>query len=203
MHESVRISVTQHRPLTVCEDQHIFTWWSFKLWIFLIRSHCRVCLHSSQRPLIRIIIIILLLLWPSVEKKHFVSWNSEVLLFSCVIVHGGMQAEHKTTKPKEKGDNGGTALRGLVQFPAEGTNLRIEQTNLIRLTQPLNMSEISLKRWLTVLHFSMSVLISGLTFSIRSTRLPLLFIIPPGITNTLVPVTGRQREEGERVSNVI
>lgn len=40
----------------------------------------------------------------------------------------------------------------------------------------------------------MSVLISGLTFSIRSTRFALLFIIPPGMTKTLVPVTetGRQ-----------
>lgn len=42
---------------------------------------------------------------------------------------------------------------------------------------------------LTVLHFSMRVLISGFTFSIRSTSLPLLFIMPPGMTNTLVPDT--------------
>lgn len=42
---------------------------------------------------------------------------------------------------------------------------------------------------LTVLHFSISVLISGLTFSIRSTRVALLFIIPPGMTKTLVPPT--------------
>lgn len=42
---------------------------------------------------------------------------------------------------------------------------------------------------LTVLHFSISVLISGLTFSIRSTRFALLFIIPPGMTKTLVPPT--------------
>lgn len=43
---------------------------------------------------------------------------------------------------------------------------------------------------LTVLHFSISVLISGLTFSMRSTRFALLFIIPPGMTKTLVPATG-------------
>lgn len=41
----------------------------------------------------------------------------------------------------------------------------------------------------TVLHFSMRVRISGLTLSIRSTSLPLLFIIPPGIIYTLVPPT--------------
>lgn len=44
---------------------------------------------------------------------------------------------------------------------------------------------------LTVLHFSISVLISGLTFSISSTRLALLFIIPPGMTKTLVPPTDK------------
>lgn len=44
---------------------------------------------------------------------------------------------------------------------------------------------------LTVLHFSISVLISGLTFSIRSTRFALLFIIPPGMTKTLVPPTDK------------
>lgn len=44
---------------------------------------------------------------------------------------------------------------------------------------------------LTVLHFSTSVLISGLTFSIRSTRFALLFIIPPGMTKTLVPPTDK------------
>lgn len=42
-----------------------------------------------------------------------------------------------------------------------------------------------------MLHFSISVLISGLTFSIRSTRFALLFIIPPGMTNTLVPPTDK------------
>lgn len=44
----------------------------------------------------------------------------------------------------------------------------------------------------------MSVLISGLTFSIRSTRFALLFIIPPGMTKTLVPVTGREGKDGEK-----
>lgn len=44
---------------------------------------------------------------------------------------------------------------------------------------------------LTVLHFSISVLISGLTFSISSTRFALLFIIPPGMTKTLVPPTDK------------
>lgn len=40
---------------------------------------------------------------------------------------------------------------------------------------------------LTVLHFSISSRISGFTFSIMSTSCWLLFSIPLGITNTLVP----------------
>lgn len=86
-----------------------------------------------------------------------------------------------------------------IQTRQSFLNSRSPLSNSVGEPSKSNQINPSKEKWLclwvhTVLHFSMRVLISGLTLSIRSTSWPLLFIIPPGMANTLGP----SREVGLR-----
>lgn len=61
-------------------------------------------------------------------------------------------------------------------------------------------ASLNMDSTLTVLHFSISNLISGFTFSMISTRGALLFNIPLGITKTLVPM---KKENGPLLTEKI